>query len=92
MIVTKVKVPQSLLVYKYDSEYDILDVFIEKIVPSVSDEIDDGIYSHYDRKTNQFVGISIMDYTTKDTSRLYDLIPLDIDFKDINKKLFIKNI
>lgn len=89
MIGTKVKVPQNALVLKYSKDYDILDVFIEKVVPSFSDEVSYGIYEYFDTKTEQLVGVSIMDYTKRDKDSLRAVLPFDIDFDYVDKKVGI---
>lgn len=56
-------IEQRNLIYKYDSQNDILNIFAGKIREVFSDEIFYGLYENYDRATDEFAGISIMNYT-----------------------------
>lgn len=86
MIEMKIKIPQNLLQYSYNWEYDILDIFIEKGRPTFSEEIYYGLYILYDRVSNDVIGVSIMDYTKRDTQYIMQFLPFDIDFNIVNNK------
>ncbi|WP_297430608.1 hypothetical protein [Clostridium sp.] len=87
MIANKIKVPQASLLYKYNEKYDILDVYIDKIVPVISDEIYTGVYDYFDENTEELVGISIMDYTTRNKEFLKNILPFDINFNYIQSNI-----
>lgn len=87
MIAEKVKVPQECLTFKYNKQYDILEVFIKDVVPAISDEIYYGIYDFYDRKTDELIGFSIMDYTKRDKKYLKKLLPFNLNFDYIDNNI-----
>lgn len=85
MIETKVKVPQKSLIYKYDKDFDVLDIFIEKVVPSFSEELYNGIYTYFDMKTEDIVGVSIMNYKDRDRKVVQGFLPFYLNFDYIDK-------
>lgn len=87
MTVQKVRVPRSSLIYRYDKEFDILDVFIEKIQPTTSDEIYYGIYNYYNRDSDEIIGLSIMDYKKRNKKYIKSLLPFELNFDYINEKI-----
>lgn len=73
------------LIYKYDSRNDILDVYTDKVRPVYADEIYYGIYEYVDQATEEFVGLSIMNYTTWKKDELNKFlstcsIPIKVDY------------
>lgn len=80
MIVNKIRIPQDSLIYEYDKENDILDIFIENKGPAVSDELYYGVYSYIDPITETIIGVSIMNYTERNKEYLRDILPFDINF------------
>lgn len=87
MIANKVKIPFESMTYIYNNKYDILDVYIGKVVPVVSEEIYYGVYNHFDRRTDELVGISIMDYTKRNKKFLESILPFSIDFNYIQSNV-----
>lgn len=85
MIDAKIRIPQSSLIYNYDKNHDILDVFIEKFCPVFSEEIYSGIYILYDRTTDFISGVTIMDYTKRDKCYINNFLPFSIDFTEVDK-------
>lgn len=88
MIAQKIKVPCEHLIYKYNNKYDVLDVFIGKIQKSISDELMQGVYEHYDIYTDELVGISIENYRSIDKSELNKVLPFNLNYNYINNKIF----
>lgn len=80
MIATKIKIPQENLIYNYDEYEDILDVYTCIPEPVISDEISSGIYCYYSRKTDELIGVSIMNYTLRDRKHINDILPFNISF------------
>lgn len=87
MIENKTRVPTDSLKYIYNKEYDILDVFIERVSPSFAEENYYGIYTYYDRKTGEVIGFSIMDYKKRDKEFIKECLPFNIDFKYIDENI-----
>jgi hypothetical protein len=84
-MVDKIRVPNSSLKYIYNKEFDILDVFIEKVSPSFSEENYYGIYTYYDRETEEIIGVSIVDYKKRDKEFIKKYLPFNLDFEYIDK-------
>lgn len=84
---TKVRVPRKALVYDYDRKYDILNIFIDKPDPAVSEEIYYGVYLFIDELTDTIVGASIMDYSKRNKEFIKKILPFDIDFNYIDSKI-----
>lgn len=73
--------------YIYNKEFDILDIFFKKVAPSYSQEIAPGIYGYFTRDTDELIGYSIMDYSSRDKNQLNTQLPVQINFDDVDKKL-----
>lgn len=82
-----IKVFNGVFKYIYNQEFDILDVFIEKVIPSYSEEISDGVYVYRNRGTNDIVGFSIMDYSKRDKNAINKHLPIQLDFEYIDSHL-----
>ncbi|KYO66898.1 hypothetical protein [Thermovenabulum gondwanense] len=87
MICTKVKIPKEAIVYDYDNNYDILNIYIDKPIPAVAEEIYPGVYLFIDDPTDNVIGASILDYSKRDKKYIRKILPFDIDFNYINSKI-----
>lgn len=87
MIAGRIRIPNSSLKYIYNKEFDILDVFIEKVSPSFSEENYYGIYTYYDRATEEIIGVSIMDYKKRNKEFIKKYLPFNLDFEYIDKNV-----
>ena len=87
MIVDKVKIPSKSLRFMYNKEFDILDIFIDNIVSSFSEENYYGVYVRYDYITNEIVGLSINDYTKRNRDFIQKYLPFNLDFNYIDKNV-----
>jgi hypothetical protein len=87
MIVSKTKVPNSSLKYIYNKEYDVLDIFIEEISPAFADENYYGVYTYYDRKTDEIIGASIMNYKKRNKEFIKKYLPFNVDFNYIDRNI-----
>lgn len=79
---------RSQLIYKYDPQNDILDVFTDKVRPVFADEIYYGIYEYVDQTTEEFAGVSIVNYTSWDKDELNNFlynkrIPIEVNYNYI---------
>jgi hypothetical protein len=86
-----IKVFDGVFKYIYNQEFDILDVFIKKVVPSYSEEIYDGVYLYRNRETNDVVGFSIMDYSKRDKNAINEHLPIQLNFEYIDSHLIGRN-
>lgn len=91
MIAQNHKISKHSLIYNYDKEYDILNVYLYKN-PAVSEEIADGIYEHFDRATDKLLGVSIENYKLRNQSELDKLLPFKLNYDYINKKFITENV
>lgn len=87
-----IKVFDGVFKYIYNQEFDILDVFIKKVVPSYSEEIYNGVYVYRNRETNDVVGFSIMDYSKRDKNVINEHLPIQLDFEYIDSHLIGKKV
>lgn len=74
------KIKKPKIIYDYDQEYDILNVYIQKCRPCFSDEIVQGIYEHFDITNDELIGVSIENYTKRDKRNLKKLLPIELDY------------
>jgi hypothetical protein len=88
MIAKKTRVPNSSLCFKYNKEFDILDVFIQKVTPSISEENYYGIYTYFDVNTDEIVGVSIERYKTRDKKFIKAYLPFILDFDYIDRNIY----
>ena len=49
----------------YDEEGDILEITFGQPEPSVADEVEDGIFVHFSRRTGEVTGVTIMDFEVR---------------------------
>ena len=76
------------LYYVYNKSFDILNIYIIKNIVAVSEEIESGVYLHFDVKDDTIVGITIEDYKLrKDWEKINDSLPIRLDFNYINSKI-----
>ena len=87
MIARKIKVPSENLIYKYNKDSDILDVYLCKCTSSISEEIIEGVYEHFDRKTDELLGISIEGYNSRNRKELDMIIPFTLNYKYIDNNV-----
>lgn len=87
MIALKIKIDSERLIYKYDKEYDILDIYLGNTTVSFSDEIDVGVYEYYDRDTDELLGVGIEDYKSRDKDNLNKILPFRLNFEYILKNV-----
>lgn len=78
-------IARSQLIYNYDPQNDILDVFTDRIRPVFADEIHYGIYEYVDQSTEEFAGVSIMNYKSWNPNELNKFlatkkIPIKVNF------------
>ncbi|MEK7014706.1 DUF2283 domain-containing protein [Bacillus sp. FSL R9-9410] len=74
--------------YNYDSDFDILYLFIGPPEISYEDEIEPNIFLRYSEENEKLNGALIMNYKYFDTKALNTKLPLSIDFNKINKDIF----
>ncbi|NRT39460.1 hypothetical protein [Clostridium beijerinckii] len=67
-----------------------MDIYIVNNKPMISDEILNGVYEHFDRDTDELVGISIENYKNRNECELYNVLPFKLDFDYIENNI-IKN-
>ena len=60
----------------YDSEADILEIFIGEPTPSYYDEIDDDLFEGHDKKTGEIKGYAI--FNVRKTDNPFKTIDVDI--------------
>lgn len=87
MIAQKFRIDSDRLIYKYDKEYDILDVYIGNITVSFSDEIDNGVYEYYSMDTDELLGVGIEDFKFRNKEHLNNILPFRLDFDYIFKNV-----
>ena len=51
--------------FDYDSEADVLEVFIGEPGPSLFDEIDDDLFEGHDKETGEITGFKIFNLTKR---------------------------
>ena len=72
----------------YDSEHDILDIFVGEPVAASSDETAPGILLRHTFDSDELVGVTIMEYSKKTKGFLRYHIPLAIDWKSVEKVIY----
>ncbi|WP_242280677.1 DUF2283 domain-containing protein [Bacillus cereus group sp. BfR-BA-01347] len=74
--------------YNYDSNFDILYLFIGPPELSYEDELEPNIFLRYSEESEELRGALIMNYKYFDTKELKRKLPLHVDFNKINKDIF----
>jgi uncharacterized protein YuzE len=70
----------------YDSKNDVMYISFGEPTPSYSDELADGIYLRYDMITDEISGITIMDFSKRQTELNQLYVPFDISFDKIREE------
>lgn len=74
--------------YNYDSDFDILYLFIGPPELSYEDEIEPNIFLRFSEESEELRGALIMNYKYFDPSVLKSKLPLYVDFNKINQDIF----
>nr|WP_231428483.1 DUF2283 domain-containing protein [Bacillus sp. (in: firmicutes)] len=74
--------------YNYDSDFDILYLFIGPPELSYEDEIEPNIFLRFSEENEELRGALIMNYKYFDPSVLKSKLPLYVDFNKINQDIF----
>ncbi|ERI10907.1 DUF2283 domain-containing protein [Aneurinibacillus aneurinilyticus] len=70
----------------YDTEHDVLYIYIGEHKPSYADETEPGIFVKISDDDDETVtGLIIMDYSQKDYESLRRNLPIKVNFNKINK-------
>lgn len=78
----------NLFRYNYDSDFDILYLFIGPSELSYEDEIEPNIFLRYSEENEELRGALIMNYKYFDAKTLNSKLPLHVDFDKINNDIF----
>ena len=67
--------------YNYDTANDVLYISVGEPRLSYGDDLFDGITARYDMNTNEFTGVTILDFKARHTDNDPDLVRLSSLFK-----------
>lgn len=81
--------PLNNINYNYDRDHDVLYLYIGKQSLSYADEPYPGIYIKYSDDTDKLTGAVIIDYKKRDINLLSNVLPIDIDFSNINTDISV---
>jgi len=57
----------------YDKEADVVYLSFGKPVKAISEEIEEGVFARYDPKTEELVGLTILNFSKK-----FDVVPREL--------------
>lgn len=75
------------LAVNYDRDHDVLYISIGEPVPSYVDDDFDGVLIRRSYQDDVYSGVTILDFSSRDTEKLKLMIPFMLDFEYIKAKL-----
>ncbi|QDI90370.1 DUF2283 domain-containing protein [Salicibibacter halophilus] len=79
--------PIDNVLFQYDRDHDVLHITIGRPMISYAEEPSPGIYIRYAEEDDTLTGIVIMDYKKRPHTSIQNMLPISINFDDIDKKI-----
>lgn len=81
--VANVSTSNTKIVYNYDNEDDILYLSIGEPEPSITNELEEGIFIRRNKKTKKITGLTILDYKYRKNHKIKINVPKEFDLDKI---------